>query len=198
MLVIGLTGSAAMGKSTVAAMFAARGVAVFDADRAVHRLYSGAAAPLIESAFPRTVAGGVVDRVKLGAAVLGRPEALARVEAIVHPLVREAESAFRSRAAAEGRRMALIDVPLLLETGGERRVDLVIVVSAPAGIQRERLLARPAMNPGKVDAILARQMPDADKRRRAHFIVDTGASLSATEAQIEGLMPALAGLAAGR
>ncbi len=198
MLVLGLTGSAAMGKSTVAAMFAEAGVAVFDADRAVHALYRGAAAPLIAAAFPGTVAEGAVDREKLGRTVFGDRQALARLEAIVHPLVQEREAAFRAKAATAGHRIALLDIPLLLEAGGEARVDAVIVVSADEAVQRARLLARPGNDEARVTAILARQMPDAQKRARAHFVIDTNGTLDDTRRQVIDLMRAVAGMACGR
>jgi dephospho-CoA kinase len=197
MLVLGLTGSAAMGKSTVAAMFAEAGVAVFDADKAVHALYRGEAAPLIEAAFPGTVIDGVVDRARLSARIVADKAALAKLEAIVHPLVRAREAAFRASAVASGRRMLLLDIPLLFETGGEGRVDGVIVVSAPAAVQRQRLLARPGMNEGALAALLARQMPDAEKRKRAHFIIDTGGPLAETRAAVADVLRATAGLAGG-
>jgi dephospho-CoA kinase len=197
MLVLGLTGSAAMGKSTVAAMFAEAGVAVFDADKAVHALYRGEAAPLIEAAFPGTVIDGVVDRARLSARIVADKAALAKLEAIVHPLVRAREAAFRASAIASGRRMLLLDIPLLFETGGEGRVDGVIVVSAPAAVQRQRLLARPGMNEGALAALLARQMPGAEKRKRAHFIIDTGGPLAETRAAVADVLRATAGLAGG-
>ena len=198
MLVLGLTGSLGMGKSTAAAVFARAGVAVFDADRVVHALYAGAAVPAIEAAFPGVAAGGAIDRTRLAARVAGDPAALKRLEAIVHPLVREAETAFRARAAGEGRRIALLDIPLLFETGGDARVDAVVVVSASPEIQRERVLARPGMTPERFEGLSARQMGDAEKRRRAHFIIDTGGPLIATAHQIGDLLRALAGTAAGR
>ena len=197
MLVLGLTGSAAMGKSTVAAMFADMGAAVFDADKAVHALYRGRAAPLVEAAFPGTVIDGTVDRARLRARVLGDPKALARLEAIVHPLVRDEEAAVRARAAAAGRRVLVLDIPLLFETGREGTVDAVMVVSAPAEVQRARLVTRPGMDAAAIDALLARQMDDALKRRQAHFVIDTGGPLDATHAQAADLMRAVAGMAAG-
>ncbi len=193
MRIIGLTGSIGMGKSATAALFRGFGVPVHDADAVVHALYRGPAAPLIEAAFPGTATAGVVDRAALGARVFGSAEAMARLEAIVHPLVREARDAFLARAAASGARLAVLDVPLLLETGGEARCDAVLVVSAPAEVQRARVLARDGMTPEKLDAILARQMPDAEKRRRAHFVVDTGRGLDAAETQIRSILRALAG-----
>jgi dephospho-CoA kinase len=197
MLVLGLTGSVGMGKSTVTAMFAENGVATFDADAAVHALYRGAAAPLIEAAFPGTVVDGAVDRKKLADKVIDTPSAIAKLEAIVHPLVREAENIFRARAAGEGRRIALLDIPLLLETGGETRVDAVVLVSAAAAIQAARVLERPGMTRARFAAILKRQMPDDEKRRRAHFIIDTGGDFADTRRQVDDLLRAVAGIAAG-
>lgn len=190
---LGLTGSIGMGKSTTSAMFRAAGVPVHDADQAVHDLYAGAAAPQIEAAFQGTTANGVVDRARLSAAVLGRPEALARLEAIVHPLVRAEERAFLEKARRSGASVAVLDVPLLLETGGEGRYDAVVVITAPAEVQRKRVLARPGMTEEKFAAILARQIPDAEKRRRAHFLVDTSRGLVAAERQVRSILNAVAG-----
>ncbi len=195
MIRLGLTGSIAMGKSATAKMFAEAGVPVHDADAAVHALYAGRAVPLIEAAFPGTTADGKVDRTRLGEAVLGKPEAIARLEAIIHPLVHEAEADFLAKARAEGRRMVVLDIPLLFETGGERRMDAVVVVSAPAEVQRERALARPGMTAQRLDAILARQMPDADKRRRAHFIIETGSGLEPARRAVRSVIRALSGKA---
>ncbi|WP_343313069.1 dephospho-CoA kinase [Brucella sp. BE17] len=193
MIVIGLTGSIGMGKTTAAAMFAAVGVPVHSADEAVHRLYKGRAAPLIEAAFPGTVDETVVDREKLSAAVLGDQQALKKLEAIVHPLVREEEQAFLREAETSGADMALIDIPLLFETGGEARVDKIVVVSAPAAVQRQRVLARPGMSEQKLDAILARQMPDAEKRTRADFVLDSSTGLDDMRRQITDLIEKLRG-----
>jgi dephospho-CoA kinase len=190
---LGLTGSIGMGKSTTSAMFRAAGVPVHDADQTVHDLYAGAAAPQIEAAFPGTTVDGVVDRAKLSAAVLGRPEALAKLEAIVHPLVRAREQAFLAEARRNGATVAVFDIPLLLETGGEGRYDAVVVVTAPAEVQRKRVLGRPGMTEEKFAAILARQMPDAQKRRRAHFLVDTSRGLVAAERQVRSILNAVAG-----
>lgn len=195
--VLGLTGSIGMGKSTTAALFEKRGVPLHDADAAVHRLHRGRAAAPIAAAFPGTVVDGVVDRARLGAAVLGRPDALRRLEAIIHPLVREEEEAFLARCRTQAAGLAVIDVPLLLETGGEGRCDAVLVVTAPAAVQRERVLARPGMNAEKLEAILSRQMPDAEKRRRAHFLVDTSRGLVAAERQVGSILAALAGRPGG-
>jgi dephospho-CoA kinase len=198
MLVLGLTGSVAMGKSTVAAFFAEHGVAIFDADRAVHDLYRGEAVPLVEQAFPGTVVDGVVDRVLLSGRVLHDRAAMARLEAIVHPLVQKREEAFCAKTAASGRRVVLLDIPLLFEVGAESRVDAIIVVSAPAEMQLQRLLARPGMDEARAAAMMARQVPDAEKRRRAHFIIGTGGSLDATKQAVADLVRTIAGLAAGR
>jgi dephospho-CoA kinase len=190
---LGLTGSIGMGKSTTAQMFAAAGVPVYDADAAVHALYAGQAAREVEAAFPGTVVDGVVDRARLGAAVIGRPEALATLESIVHPLVRARELAFLAGAAAAGHHLVVLDIPLLFETGGDARVDAIVVVSAPADIQRARVLARPGMSADRFEAILARQVPDAEKRRRAHFVVDTARGLDSARAQVRAILRALAG-----
>jgi dephospho-CoA kinase len=192
MLVLGVTGSLAMGKSTVAAMFAEFGAAVWNADAAVHRLYSGDAVASIGAAFPGVIRDGSVDRAALGARISGDAAALAKLEAIVHPLVRAAENEFRARAAAAGRRMIVFDVPLLLETGGERRVDAVVVASTSGEIQRQRIAKR-RMDPARAAALIARQMSDADKRQRAHFIVDTSGELEATRRQVRDVLRALAG-----
>jgi dephospho-CoA kinase len=198
MLVLGLTGSLASGKSTVTAMFAGEGAATFDADAAVHALYRGAAAPLIAAAFPGVVSDGVVDRAKLSARVVGDPAALARLEAIVHPLVRAAEVDFLARAAAAGRRIAVLDIPLLFEAGREAGVDAVVVVSAPPEVRRERALRRPGVTEARFAALSARQLPDADKRARAHFIIDTQGPLSATQKQVRDVVRAVTALAAAR
>jgi dephospho-CoA kinase len=190
---LGLTGSIGMGKSTTAAMFAEAGVPVYDADAAVHTLYAGEAAPLIEVDFPGTVRDGIVDRTRLGAAVIGKPDHMARLEQIVHPLVRAREQAFLAKATASGHRLIVLDIPLLFETKGEARVDAVVVVSAPATIQRARVLARPGMTEERFAAILARQMPDDEKRRRAHFVVDTGRGLDSARTQVRAILRAMAG-----
>ena len=194
MFVLGLTGSIGMGKSTAARFFAEAGVPVHDADAAVHRLYEGEATALIEAAFPGTTADGKVDRTKLSVRVLDDPEAIRRLEAIIHPLVRESEKKFLASAAERGERVAVLDIPLLLETGGEQRVDAVVVVSADPEVQRQRVFSRPGMTETKLKAILAKQMPDSEKRRRAHFVVDTSGSLDSTRAQVHGILRAVAGL----
>jgi dephospho-CoA kinase len=182
-----------MGKSTVAAHFRSRGIPVLDADAEVHRLYEGAAVPLIEAAFPGTTAGGKVDRAKLSAALLQDAGEFKRLEAIVHPLVKAAERAFLQRSFADRAAMAVLEIPLLFETGGDARVDATIVVSAPAAVQRERILARPGMNAEKLNALLARQMPDAEKRARADFVVDTGLPIAETLAQVDRIIDTLRG-----
>ena len=191
--ILGLTGSIAMGKSTTADLFRAAGVPVHDADAAVHALYRGRAVAAIAQAFPTAVREGVVDRPSLSAAVLGKPDALSRLESIIHPFVRAEEEAFLQRCCEAGAGLAVLDVPLLLETGGEGRCDAVLVVSAPPEAQRQRALARPGMTPDKFAAILARQMPDAQKRARAHFIVDTSRSVLAARRQVGSILRALAG-----
>ncbi len=196
MLVLGLTGSLAMGKTTVAAMFAADGAAVFDADRAVHGLYTGAAVAPIEAAFPGTTREGAVDRAALAQRVAGDAAALARLEGIVHPLVHAAEDAFRADAARQGRRIAVLDIPLLFEGGGEARVDAVVVVTTTAAIQAARIRHREGMTAEVAARLLARQMPDADKRAGAHFIIDTSGEFAATAKQVRGVLRAVAARAA--
>jgi dephospho-CoA kinase len=194
MITVALTGSIGMGKSTVAAMFAARGVPVFDADAAVRQLQApgGRLVEAIEARFPGTTSANGVDRAKLSA-VLGKPAELAALEAIVHPAVHHERTRF---IVEHGDAPALLfDIPLLFETGGDAVFDHVVVVSAPAEMQRERVLARPGMTAAKLDAILARQMPDADKRARADFIVDTSGSLEQTAAQVDAILAGL-GIAA--
>jgi dephospho-CoA kinase len=195
MLIVGLTGSIGMGKSTVAARFRRHGIAVCDADAEVHKLYQGAAVPPIEAAFPGTTQGGKVDRQKLAAALLADPAGFGRLEAIVHPLVLAAERAFLHAEAAKGAAVAVLEIPLLLEIGGERRVDVVVVCSAPADKQRERVMARPGMTLERVEQMLARQMPDAEKRARADFVVDTGGTFAETEAQVDNIVESLEGRA---
>ena len=177
MIKAGLTGSIGMGKSTTAQMFRDENIPVHDADATVHRLYSGDAAPLIEEAFPGTVVDGVVDRGLLGAKVLGNPQNMKRLEALVHPLVHLEEQAFLEQARSEGAGLVVLDIPLLFETGGADRVDLIIVVTAPPEVQRSRVLERPDMTEEKFQAILKRQVPDAEKRSQADFIIDTSQGL---------------------
>lgn len=193
MIVLGLTGSIGMGKSTTARMFRDAGVPVHDSDETVHRLYAGKAAELIEKRFPGVVHEGVVDREKLAKAVLGQPDALKDLERIVHPLVRADADAFLERHRQEGARLALLDIPLLFETGGEDRVDRIVVVTAPAEVQRERVLARPGMTEEKFEAILSRQVPDAEKRRRADYIIDTGQGMDAARRRVAEIVDELAG-----
>ena len=190
--VLGLTGSIGMGKSATADLFRRLGVPVHDADATVHRLYRGRAAAPIEKEFPGTVSDGIVDRTKLGAAVFNDSERMKRLEAIVHPLVREEEDDFLKRVSALAP-VAVLDIPLLFETGGERRCDAVLVVTAPSSVQRDRVLARPGMTEEKFSAILAKQMPDAEKRARAHFLVDTGRGFVSAEAQVRSILACLAG-----
>ena len=192
MFVLGLTGSLGMGKSATAKMFTEEGVPVHDADAAVRDLYEGAAAPLIEAAFPGTTAAGKVDRDKLAQRVLGDSAALEKLEAIVHPLVRRAEQAFLDEAARKGARAAVLDIPLLFETGGDGRCDAVVVVSTPPEIQRARAFERPGMTEQKFDAILAKQMPDADKRARADFVVDTSRGFAAARTQVRDILARIA------
>ncbi len=192
MFILGLTGSLGMGKSTTAGFFAEAGVPVHDADAVVHRLYEGEAVAAIEAAFPGTTASGKVDRIKLAARVLDDPEALRRLEAIVHPLVRAAEARFLAEAQASGAQVVVLDIPLLLETASHHRVDAVVVVSAPPDTQRQRVLERPGMTPDKLDALLARQMADSEKRRLADFVVDTSRGLDAARAQVQEILRAVA------
>lgn len=190
--VLGLTGSIGMGKSATADLFRKLGVPVHDADAAVHGLYRGRAAPLIGQAFPGTVVEGVVDRAKLGAAVLNDPQRLKELEAIVHPLVREEKESFLRKVSAFAP-IAVLDIPLLFETSGEAGCDATLVVTAPAAVQRARVLARPGMTEEKFSAILAKQMPDSDKRARAHFLVDTSRGFESAEAQVRSILACLAG-----
>jgi dephospho-CoA kinase len=196
--VLGLTGSIGMGKSTTAAMFRAEGIRVHDADAAVHALYQGAAVLLVEAAFPGTVVDGRVDRQRLGQHVVGNPGAMKRLEAIIHPLVRACEDAFRADAAQSRAPLIVLDVPLLFETGGAARCDAVLVVTASPDIQRQRVLARSGMTIERFEALLARQMPDAEKRRHAHFLVDTGHGLESARDEVRAIVRALAGRTSGR
>ncbi len=193
MLIVGLTGSIGMGKTTTAAMFASHGVPVFDADAEVGRLYQvgGAGVAPVEAAFPGVSVAGAIDRDRLGRSVLGDPAALARLNAIVWPLVGAARQDFLSASRAAGDSMVLLDIPLLYETGGERTVDAVVVVTAPAEIQRERVLSRLGMTPDKLAAILSAQTPDAEKRSRADFVVDTGRGLEHAAALVRDIVAAL-------
>jgi dephospho-CoA kinase len=190
--VLCLTGSLGMGKSRSASFFAEAGVPVHDSDAAVHALYEGEAAPLIEGAFPGATSAGKVDRAKLAAMVLGDDAAIARLEAIVHPLVGKVRDKFLADAQARGAPVVVLDVPLLFETGGERGCDAVVVVSAPAEVQRRRALERPGMTEEKFAALSAKQMPDAEKRRRADFIVDSSQSFDHARAQVRDILQAVA------
>lgn len=194
MFVIGLTGSIGMGKSTTARFFAKAGVPVHDADAIVHRLYEGEAAPAIEAAFPGTTASGKVDRLKLAERVLGDKAALRQLESIVHPLVREAETRFLAEAERKGAPVAVLDIPLLFETGGQERVDAVVTVSAPAEVQRERLLQRAGMTEEKLEALIANQLADAEKRRQADFVVDSSQGFEVARAQVEEILRQVAKL----
>ena len=193
MLVLGLTGSIGMGKSTTATLFQAEGVPVYDSDAAVHALYAsgGAAVAPVEAAFPGVVVNGAIDRAKLSAQVVGDSEALAKLERIVHPLVGAHRIGFFEKAQAEGHEIVVLDVPLLFETGGEKKVDKVVVVSAPTDVQRQRVLARPDMTLEKFEAILARQTPDAEKRARADFVIDTSQGLDCARDQVRDLLTLL-------
>jgi dephospho-CoA kinase len=188
MVVIGLTGSLGMGKTTTSRFFAEAGVPVYDADETVHRLYAGEAAAAIEAAFPGTTGKHGVDRAKLAQAVLGDAAALARLEAIVHPLVRREEQRFLEAARKAGAPIAVLDIPLLFETGGDRRVDAVAVVSAPADLQRARAFERPGMTEEKFRALIAKQMPDEEKRRRADFVVDSSQGPDYARAQVHAIL----------
>ena len=189
-----LTGSLGMGKSTAAKFFAEAGVPVHDADAVVHALYEGEAVAAIEQAFPGSTAGGKVDRMKLAAMVLNDKAALARLEAIVHPLVRLAREKFLAEAKAAGLSVVVLDIPLLFETAAEGICDAVAVVSAPAEVQRQRAFGRPGMTDDKLSAILAKQMPDAEKRRRADFVVDTSLDFDHTRAQVRDILRAIANM----
>jgi dephospho-CoA kinase len=188
MVVIGLTGSLGMGKSTTSRFFAEAGIPVFDADETVHRLYAGDAAAPIEAAFPGTTGEQGVDRERLAQAVLDNAAALARLEAIVHPLVRQEEQRFLEAARRAGTRVAVLDIPLLFETGGDRRVDAVVVVSAPPEVQRARAFERPGMTGEKFRALLAKQLPDEEKRRRADFVVDSSQGYDFARAQVHAIL----------
>jgi len=195
MLLIGLTGSIGMGKSETAKMFARLGVPVYDADAAVHALYAkgGAAAGPLRAAFPSAVIDDAVDRTELSRCVLGLPDEMKKLEAIVHPLVGRAQMDFLRKAAAEGHHAVVLDIPLLYETGGETRVDVVVVVSAPYDLQKERVLARPGMDMAKFAAIHAKQVPDAEKRRRADFVIETDKGLDHAFEEVKKVVEALKG-----
>ncbi|CUX30055.1 MULTISPECIES: dephospho-CoA kinase [Agrobacterium] len=191
MIVIGLTGSIGMGKTTTAKLFADEGVPVLDSDEVVHGLYRAEAVPLIEAAFPGTTISGMVDRQKLGDILRQKPANFIRLEEIVHPLVRKRQDGFLAEARKDNRSFALLDIPLLFETGAEGRVDKVVVVSCAPDIQRERVLSRPGMTEEKFDMILARQMPDAEKRRRADFVIDSGNGVEAARDQVKEILQKL-------
>ncbi|WP_310200738.1 dephospho-CoA kinase [Ancylobacter sp. 3268] len=185
---LGLTGSIGMGKSTTAGLFRELGVPVHDADAAVHAIYADEGVLPVEAAFPGVTVGGRIDRAKLGARVLHDAEAMKRLEAIVHPLVRQREQRFLKKARLDHAPLAVLDIPLLYETGAEKRVQAVVVVSAPQAVQRARVLARPGMTEEKFRAILDKQMPDSEKRRRADYIIDTGSSIEATRKDVAELV----------
>ncbi len=191
MIILGLTGSIGMGKSTTAKMFAEAGVPVHDSDETVHRLYAGAAAPLVELAFPGTVSEGVVDRAKLSQAVVGNVEALKKLEEIVHPLVKADADAFVEAHRARGTPLVVLDIPLLFETGGRKRVDKVATVTAAPQVQRQRVLSRPGVTEEKLQAILARQIPDEQKRQQADFIIDTGNGMEAARHDVHRIIETL-------
>jgi len=193
-IVLCLTGSLAMGKSTTARFFAEAGVPLHDADATVHRLYGGEAAPAIEAAFPGTTADGKVDRQKLAARVIGDPAAMQRLEAIIHPLVARERDRFLREAEAAGAPIAVLDIPLLFETGGDRRCDAVVVVSAPPEVQRARAFERPGMTEEKFASLLAKQLPDAEKRARADFVVDSAQGFDSARAQVHAILHAAANL----
>jgi dephospho-CoA kinase len=198
MFILGLTGSIGMGKSTTSGFFREAGVPVHDSDAVVHRLYEGEAVAPVEAAFPGVTVDGRIDRTKLAAKLVGDPDAIKRLEAIVHPLVRSATQRFVDAQNARGARVVVLDIPLLFETGGEKRVDAVVVVSAPAEVQRARVLGRPGMTAERLDTLLERQMSDADKRGRAHFVVDSSRSFDSARAQVRGILRAVAALPGGR
>lgn len=193
MLIVGLTGSIGMGKSTVATRLRERGLSVLDADRVVHDLYRGAAVAQVEQAFPGTTGPDGVDRARLAGRLAADPAGFKRLEAIVHPLVRAAEKAFLAAAFARGEPLAVLEVPLLFETGADALVDVVVVVSAAGAEQRRRVLERPGMTAEKLDQLLARQTPDAEKRRRADFVVDTNGPVADTWAAVDAIVASLAG-----
>jgi len=191
MIVIGLTGSIGMGKTTTAKLFAAEGIPVLDSDAVVHDLYSAEAVPMIEATFPGTTISGTVDRLELGNILRENPANFSKLEAIVHPLVRERQEAFLRKAREENQNFAVLDIPLLFETGAETRVDKIVVVSCAPEIQRQRVLSRPGMTEEKFEMILARQMPDNEKRRRADFIIDSGNGVEAARDQVREILQRL-------
>ncbi|WP_173934394.1 dephospho-CoA kinase [Chelativorans sp. Marseille-P2723] len=191
MIILGLTGSIGMGKSTTARMFEEEGVPVHDSDAAVHRLYEGEAVSAVEALFPGTTAGGKVDRDRLAQAVVGDKQSMRRLEELIHPMVRRDADLFVEEERGKGTPLVVLDIPLLFETGGRARVDKVLVVTAPAEIQRERVLARPGMTPEKLSAIIARQVPDAEKRRLADFIIDTSLGMEAARQAVRDIIAQL-------
>src|SRR5271166_742457 len=193
MFILGLTGSIGMGKTATAAIFRKEGVPVHDSDAAVHALYRGEAVPVIERAFPGVVHDGIVDRALLGARVRDDPVAMRRLEALVHPMVREDRAAFVRAAALAGQKIVVLDVPLLFETGADKEVDATVVVSAPEAVQKERLYKRPGVTSEWLAVIISKQMPDAEKRHRAQFIIDTSKGFAEAESQVRAILRALAG-----
>jgi dephospho-CoA kinase len=193
MIVIGLTGSIGMGKSTVAKMFEEEGAPSFNSDDAVHALYAkgGAAVGPVSATFPSTLRDGAIDRAALSAAVIDKPEEIKKLEAIVHPLVRQAQAAFLEQHRADGKRAVVLDIPLLFESKAAHAFGKIVVVSAPADVQRARVLARPGMTEEKFNFILSRQVPDAEKRARADFVIDTAQSLEDTRKQVRAVLDAL-------
>ena len=191
MFILGLTGSIGMGKSTTANFFREAGVPVHDSDAVVHRLYEGEAVAPVEAAFPGVAVDGRIDRTKLAEKLVGNPDAIKRLESIVHPLVRAVSERFIAEQRGRGARVIVLDIPLLFETGGEKRVDAVVVVTTSPELQRERVLARGTMDAAKLDSIIARQTPDAEKRKRADFVVDTSHGLDPVRAQIKDILAAV-------
>ncbi len=194
MFILGLTGSIGMGKTTTAELFRKQGVPVHDADAVVHALYEGEAVAAVEDAFPGVTIDGVIDRGRLGALVRNDPQAMRRLEALIHPLVRKNRADFIHAAARAGRKLIVLDIPLLFEVGADREVDATVVVSAPEAVQKERVSKRPGMTPEWLAFIMSKQMPDSEKRRRAHFIIDTSLGLAEAERQVRSLIRALAGV----
>ena len=191
MLIIGLTGSIGMGKSTTAEFFRQAGIPVHDADQAVHELYQGIAAPLIEQAFPNSTTQGTVDRNALYLQIANNPEALKRLEAIIHPLVKQHRNSFSSQAAKTRTRTIVLDIPLLFEIGAAKDCDVIVVVSAPASVQKQRVMARQNMTEERFETILKKQMPDDQKRKKAHFIIETGRGMSAAKRQVNDMLRAV-------
>lgn len=193
MIVLGLTGSIGMGKSTTAGFFRDAGIAVHDADATVHALYQNEAVPLLAEHFPEAVHEGRVDRARLSALVMGKPEALAKLEALIHPLVRNHEQKFLENSRKTQSPIAVLDIPLLFETGGDQRCDVIVVTTAPVAVQRARVLARSDMTENKLARILAKQMPDGEKRRRAHFVIDTSLGLTSAQRHVHHIIAVFAG-----